>query len=129
MPGLKAWAALKEPGCYPADGIHMGAEGNVLIHTRMVCEALTADPEWQALSWRNRQSLFWAALLHDVAKPDCTRTGADGRIASPGHPRRGQIAARSILWRMGVPFEQREPICQSSHSNASGRSGSRMKSA
>jgi predicted kinase len=36
---------------------------------------------------------------------------ADGAITSRGHSRRGQIMARNILWRMGVPFSQRELIC------------------
>ena len=88
------------------------AEGDVLIHTRLVCEALTADAAWQALPLRDRQSLFWAALLHDTGKPDCTRTDDNGRISSRGHPQRGQIAARSILWRLRAHFSQREAICQ-----------------
>jgi predicted kinase len=87
------------------------AEGDVNIHTRMVCEALVADPQWRSRADEQRASLFWAALLHDVAKPDCTRMGPDGRIIAPGHSRRGQIMARQILWRMDVPFHQREQIC------------------
>jgi predicted kinase len=87
------------------------AEGDVKIHTRLVAEALVADPEWQSLGKEPRITLFWAALLHDVAKPDCTRVEPDGRVVSPGHSRRGQTMARRILWSMGVPFHQREEIC------------------
>ena len=87
------------------------AEGDVGIHTRLVVEALIADPQWQALPDEGRATVFWAALLHDIAKPDCTRVGPDGRIVSPGHSRRGQIQARRLLWEMGVPFAQREAIC------------------
>lgn len=96
-------------GC--AQSLIYHAEGDVLIHTRMVCEALVADPAWRALDPADRQTLFWAALLHDVAKPACTRIQDDGRITSFGHSRRGQVMARAILWRMGVPFAQRELIC------------------
>jgi predicted kinase len=87
------------------------AEGNVAIHTRMVVEALLADPDWRNRPDAERQSLFWAALLHDVAKPATTRTEPDGRITAPGHSRRGQIMARGILYEMGVPFYEREQIC------------------
>ena len=96
-------------GC-PQDPV-FHAEGDVQIHTRMVCEALVADPRWRDMEPESRASLFWAALLHDVAKPECTRLEAGGRVTSPGHSRRGQIAARRILWRMNLPFRQREQIC------------------
>ena len=51
-----------------------------------------------------RHTVFAAVLLHDVAKPDCTRTEPDDRITAPGHSRRGAILARQILWRLGMPF-------------------------
>ena len=87
------------------------AEGDVALHTKMVVEALVAEPDWQTLSFEQRQSLFWSALLHDVAKPASTRVDPSGRVMAPGHSRRGQIMAREILWRMAVPFPQRETIC------------------
>src|SRR5262245_48764797 len=65
-------------GC-PQDTVYH-AEGDVQIHTRMVCEALVADPRWREAQPEARTSLFWAALLHDVAKPECTRVAADGRV-------------------------------------------------
>ena len=94
----------------PQDPVYH-AEGDVHIHTRMVVEALVADRDWQGLDLEARQSLFWAALLHDVAKPACTRIDPEGGVIAPGHSRRGQIMARSILWRMSIPFHQRETIC------------------
>lgn len=94
----------------PQDPIHH-AEGDVLVHTRRVVEALVADAEWQGLPPNDRRCLFWAALLHDVAKPACTRVEPDGRIRAPGHSARGQIVARGILWRMGMPFAERERVC------------------
>jgi predicted kinase len=54
--------------------------------------------------------VFAAALLHDMAKPDCTRTEPDGRIHARGHSRRGAILARQILWRLHVPFAVREQV-------------------
>jgi putative nucleotidyltransferase with HDIG domain len=95
-------------GC-PQDPIHH-AEGDVWVHTRMVCEALAALPAWRALHDVDRRTLFAAALLHDAGKPDCTRVEPDGRISSRGHSRRGAILARQILWRMEVPFAPREEI-------------------
>ena len=95
-------------GC-PQDPI-FHAEGDVWIHTRMVCEELAAVPAWRDLPDGDRRVLFAAALLHDSAKPDCTRTEPDGRISSRGHSRRGAILARRILWRLGVPFALREQV-------------------
>jgi len=121
VPGPPAWnldwAGLDEAydwvralaGCPQTPQWH--AEGDVWIHTRMVLEALVALPGWRALRDRERAIVFVAALLHDVAKPDCTRHEPDGRITSRGHSRRGAVQAREILWRMGVPFAMREHIC------------------
>ncbi len=95
-------------GC-PQDPVHH-AEGDVWIHTRMVCEALAAMPAWRSLPEAERPVVFAAALLHDVAKPACTRLDPDGRIHSRGHSRRGAILARQVLWRAGVPFAIREQI-------------------
>lgn len=87
------------------------AEGDVWIHVHMVCEAMAQLPAFRALPLADRQVLFTAALLHDVAKPACTRVEADGRISSRGHAWRGAVRARAILWRLGVPFEVREAAC------------------
>jgi predicted kinase len=95
-------------GC-PQDPLYH-AEGDVWIHTRMVCEALVASADWRTLPVQERAIVFAAALLHDVAKPECTRNDADGRITSRGHSRRGSIMARAILWRQSVPFVVREQI-------------------
>jgi putative nucleotidyltransferase with HDIG domain len=85
-------------------------EGDVWIHVRMVCEALASLKEWRHLSDTDRELLFAAALLHDVAKPACTRY-EDGRITSRGHSQRGAIQARRILWERGADFEAREKVC------------------
>jgi predicted kinase len=93
----------------PQDPIHH-AEGDVWIHTRMVCEALVDLPAWQTSARDVQQRLFLAALLHDVGKPHTTITDADGRVRSPGHSPRGARLARRILWNDGWPSSLREPI-------------------
>jgi predicted kinase len=111
-----AWADLDREyafvramaGC-PQDPVHH-AEGDVWVHTRMVCEAMAASPAWRALPEEPRRVLFAAAVLHDVSKPECTKV-EEGRITSRGHSRRGAVAARNILWEMGTPFDVREHVC------------------
>src|SRR5215475_7736168 len=56
------------------------AEGDVLTHTRMVGEALVALEEWRSPEPVERDTLFAAALLHDVGKATCTRIELDGQI-------------------------------------------------
>jgi predicted kinase len=93
------------------------AEGDVLVHTRMVAEALAAMEPWRALPPAERGLLFAAALLHDAAKPARTRVAPDGRIASPGHARMGEHLARHLLWTgEGLdeppPFAWREAVAR-----------------
>lgn len=93
----------------PQDAVHH-AEGDVFIHTRMVLEELAKIERWRALSKEEREIVFAACLLHDVAKPFTTKHEDDGRITSRGHSKRGAIMARNILWQMNVQFETREQI-------------------
>jgi len=86
------------------------AEGDVLIHTRLVCEALVSLPTWRQLPETERNILFAAALLHDVAKPEATNIEEDGKITAKGHVRLGSKMAREILWELEVPFYEREAI-------------------
>jgi predicted kinase len=87
------------------------AEGDVWTHVHLVTEAMVALPAWRELLEADRQILFAAALLHDVAKPACTRIEPDGRVTSRGHSWRGAVRARNILWRLGMPFAEREAVC------------------
>lgn len=86
------------------------AEGDVLIHTKLVCEALVALPQWRALTTKEQSVLFAAALLHDVAKPAATEIADDGAISSKGHVVQGAKMTQQILWDLQVPFKQREAI-------------------
>ncbi len=87
------------------------SEGDVGVHTRMVLEALAEMPPWRALPEPERRVTWLACLLHDVAKPESTRT-EEGRIRSPGHSRRGSFRARRILWEAGLVPEEREQVCR-----------------
>ena len=107
---------IKTMAGVPQDALHH-AEGDVLIHTRMVAEAIASHTAWRDASASDRAILFAAALLHDVAKPICTRIDADGTITSRNHARRGELLARQILY-MGtdleapLPFMARERIAK-----------------
>lgn len=88
-------------------------EGNVFIHTNMVLEAMINGPDYNRATEDERFVLFYAALLHDIAKPSTTVIDeVTGKIGQPGHSRRGAIDARIMLWRAGVPFGLREEICR-----------------
>lgn len=104
------WPELAVLDTCPQDPIHHG-EGDVGTHTRMVVEALVADPDWQGLPDMDRANLFWAAVLHDVGKPAVTKHEDDGRISSRGHSRIGASIARDMLWAAGSPFAWREALC------------------
>lgn len=86
------------------------AEGNVLIHTQMVCAALVSNPAWRQLPSIERSILFAAALFHDIAKPSTTQLGEDGRWHARGHGKKGGGMVRSLLAEMGTPFTIREAI-------------------
>jgi putative nucleotidyltransferase with HDIG domain len=89
------------------------AEGDVLIHTKMVCEALISSLSWRQLPLQERSMLFAAALLHDVAKPAFTKIEENGRISSKGHARQGARMVRQILAQFDPPvqFSIRETVC------------------
>ncbi|MEM6381026.1 MAG: HD domain-containing protein, partial [Bacteroidota bacterium] len=91
------------------------AEGDVLIHTKMVVNALLHLPEFQKLSEEDKHILVTAALFHDVEKRSTTiEDEIEGRIriVAPRHAKKGAFTARTILYKtMGTPFEIREQIC------------------
>lgn len=91
-------------------------EGDVLTHTRLVCQALASLEEFRQLEERARQIVFLAALLHDAGKISRTRL-EDGRWTSPHHAAAGAAMARELLWLdcgwCGQPDRQamRETVC------------------
>jgi len=99
----------------PQDPVYH-AEGDLLIHTRMVMEALISMSSWRSLEPHARSIVFASALMHDVAKPHTTKVGQDGRVSSRGHARRGEKIARQTLWQgidlQPAPFEVRELVAK-----------------
>jgi len=87
------------------------AEGDVGIHTAMALDVLATAPAFRALPPDQRRLVYGGVLLHDVAKPLCTRTTPEGRITSRGHSARGEVLARRLLWAEEVAFAEREAIC------------------
>ncbi len=93
----------------PQDAQHH-AEGDVWTHTLMVIEELQKLPFYIESNERTRALLSLSALLHDIAKPECTEIDAQtGRISSPRHAKVGEQIARRLLWDMD--FATREEIC------------------
>ncbi len=89
------------------------AEGDVWTHTKMVVRSLAGLEDYAAASAERRFVLFYAALLHDIAKPATTRVDSEtGAIGQPGHSARGAVDARILLWRSGVPSDIREAVCR-----------------
>lgn len=105
----EAFGWVREMAGVPQDAVFHG-EGDVEVHTRMACEALAALPQWRARPAAERVRLFATVLMHDIAKPHCTRTEDDGRITARGHSRRGDLMVRRILWEMGAPVAWREHV-------------------
>lgn len=92
------------------------AEGDVFIHTQMVCESLKQLPEYQTLNEKQRHILYVAAQLHDIGKIYTTKF-FDGDCHTPHHAPVGSNIAREILWKdYGLCGQQelieiREAIC------------------
>lgn len=108
---LAAFPALELAKNTPQGAYHL--EGDVWTHTKMVVEELLAHPEYQAGTRSEQVSVFFAALLHDVAKHSTTVVDpVTGAIGQPGHSRRGSIDARIALWDAGAPIDLREQVCR-----------------
>jgi len=86
------------------------AEGDVWTHTRMALAELVRLPGYVTAEPHVRDILEAAVLLHDIGKPAMTRIEGD-RVTSRGHSAKGEHLAREALWRLGVPFGDREHVC------------------
>lgn len=92
------------------------AEGDVLVHTLMVCDALKGLPEYKELNPLHQHIVYVAALLHDIGKIHTTRF-VDGDWHTPHHAPTGSNMVRELLWReYGLCgnkelIEIREAIC------------------
>ncbi|GKX44306.1 hypothetical protein SOASR015_33400 [Pectobacterium carotovorum subsp. carotovorum] len=109
---LDAFPVLQRAKETPQEPRYHG-EGDVWTHTIMVVESLLQLPDYQTATREQQEILFFAALLHDVAKYRTTVIDpVTGQIGQPGHSRKGAIDARVLLWDAGVPFAIREAICR-----------------
>jgi predicted kinase len=109
---LQAFPALEHAKTTPQSPVYH-REGDVWTHTQMVVDALVGSPDYAAASHADRETVFLAALLHDVAKYSTTVIDPDtGAIGQPGHSRKGAIDARIALWDADMPFAQREAVCR-----------------
>jgi len=71
-------------------------EGDVFVHTALVLDNLPLE----GLEAEPAEDLVWAALLHDVSKPQTRSVGPDGRIRFHGHESAGREASESLLERL-----------------------------
>ena len=107
---LDVFPVLEQAKTTPQDPVYHG-EGDVWTHTQMVVSELLALADFQAASESEQRVLFLAALLHDVAKYRTTVINEQGRISQPGHSKKGALDARILLWELGLPFAEREAVC------------------
>lgn len=94
---------------------HLDAHGHTLEVVERVSD-LEADPAFAAGArspevsrvldepfadgLARSSALRWAALLHDIAKPQTRFVAEDGRVGFPGHDREGARVAREIMGRL-----------------------------
>lgn len=72
------------------------AEGNVLIHTMMVCEELIKLEDYDKLPKIQKLELFLASLFHDIGKTISTKE-IDDHIESPNHGKIGSNITREYF--------------------------------
>ena len=77
-------------------------EGCVWTHTCMVVGEASQLRDAAAAASEADRRLMWAALLHDLGKPETTEVTADA-IRSSGHDSRGGQLARAMLERLRAP--------------------------
>ena len=93
-----ALAAL--PGCPQEPRYH--PEGDVWVHTGLVCDAAARIAAREGLAGEDRAVLLFAALCHDLGKPRVTVKAPDGRIRSSGHAQESVPLAEEWLGQIGA---------------------------
>lgn len=87
-------------GCVQSPQYH--PEGDVWTHTGFVCDFAAQIATREELNAERRKVLLFAALCHDLGKPDATQIDPNGRIRSYGHDQAGVGPARAFLQRIGA---------------------------
>jgi poly(A) polymerase len=87
-------------------------EGSVFNHICLMLEIMSkASPQGSFGAARVNESLPWAVLLHDIAKPVTAERDAEtGAIHFYGHEKVGAEMAERILQRLRFPNQQTEEI-------------------
>lgn len=87
-------------------------EGSVFNHICLMLEKLPAQPSLKSGfgAASGLESLPWAVLLHDIAKPVTAHRDATGTIHFYGHEKVGAEMAEKILQRLRFPNKQTEEI-------------------
>jgi len=85
----------QEPAWHP--------EGDVWTHTCLVVDQAAQVASRYTWESERRLYLLFAALVHDMGKPDTTFTDEAGRIRSPEHSQAGVKHCESFLARIGAP--------------------------
>ena len=115
--GHVAWALRHEfavmasaiPELAPMEGFDQRSPyhaHDVLEHTARVCAGVEEFTGGMA-----SQALRWAALLHDVAKPECWSEDVSGRGHFFGHPGAGTRTAKRVMGRLAIPGEVTRAAC------------------
>ena len=78
-------------------------EGNVWQHTAWVVDQAAWICQRNHWAGKKRLTLVFAALCHDLGKPETTQVGEDRRVHSYGHAQAGVAVTRSFLKKISAP--------------------------
>ncbi len=97
-------------GCEQSPDFH--PEGSVFNHICLMLEKMSElSPQGGFAATSLKESLPWAVLLHDIAKPvTAEHDTATGKIHFYGHEKVGADMAEEILQRLRFPKKQTEEI-------------------
>ncbi|MBY4796865.1 HD domain-containing protein [Collinsella sp. AGMB00827] len=92
-------------GSRPNRGVGAGqtSEGEYARASAACQTPLTEQVRTQPHLLKPSRSLLWAALLHDIAKPETFTIDEEGRGHFFSHPERGAVLARQIMNRLSLP--------------------------
>ncbi|MDQ6952393.1 MAG: HD domain-containing protein [Mariprofundaceae bacterium] len=78
-------------------------EGNAWKHTLQVCDQASFIAKRENLNDKSTEYLVFAALCHDLGKPETTFTDEAGHVHSPNHSQAGIEPSRAFLQNIAAP--------------------------